>query len=129
MAVCGTTCDMNYVDLDPAVAGCECMIDTAAIPDVPDPATTSPAAVFRDTNCDGVDGDLTKAIWVDELGNEKEMRALVKTLPHSTLHVVKGGDHSLALPKKEGKDAQEAALEGAAEAILAFVKRARRSGP
>lgn len=63
----------------------------------------------------------------DELGNEKEMRALVKTLPHATLHVVKSGDHSLALPKRDGADAQEAALEGAADAILAFVKRARQS--
>lgn len=62
----------------------------------------------------------------DELGNEKEMRALVKTLPHATLHVVKGGDHSLALPKREGAEAQELALEGAADTILAFVKRARR---
>lgn len=65
----------------------------------------------------------------DELGNEKEMRALVKTLSHSTLYVVKGGDHSLALPKKEGAEAQEAALEGAADAILSFVKRARRLAP
>ncbi|MBS2014089.1 MAG: alpha/beta fold hydrolase [Deltaproteobacteria bacterium] len=62
----------------------------------------------------------------DELGNEKEMRALVKTLPQATLHVVKGGDHSLALPKKDGAAAQEDALEGAADAILAFAKRAQR---
>ncbi len=62
----------------------------------------------------------------DDFGNEKEMRALVKKLPKAKLHVVAGGDHSLALAKREGQDAQTAALEEAADAILAFVDQGKR---
>ncbi len=58
----------------------------------------------------------------DELGDEKEIRALVRRLPHASLHVVDGGDHSLALPKREGPEKQEAALDAAADAIAAFVQ-------
>jgi len=62
----------------------------------------------------------------DELGNEVEMRALVRGLPAAKLHVVPGGDHSLALPKKEGEAKQDEALEKASDAVAAFVRRQRR---
>jgi uncharacterized protein len=61
----------------------------------------------------------------DALGDAREIRALVRRLPHASLHLVEGGDHSLALPKREGPERQEAALESAADAISAFL-RARR---
>lgn len=58
----------------------------------------------------------------DELGNEAEIRAVVRRLPKASLHVVAGGDHSLALLKRDdGATRQEAALERAAGAIAAFV--------
>lgn len=59
----------------------------------------------------------------DPFGDAKEMRALVRKLSHATLHVVPGGDHSLALAKKLGPAAQEEALAGAAGAVAAFVRR------
>jgi predicted alpha/beta-hydrolase family hydrolase len=65
----------------------------------------------------------------DELGNAKELRELVRRLPRAALHVVEGGDHSLALLKREGAAAQESALEGAADAIAAFVRKPRRRAP
>lgn len=57
----------------------------------------------------------------DELGSGPELRALVRRLPHASLHLVAGGDHSLALPRREGPEKQEKALAGAADAIAAFV--------
>ena len=63
----------------------------------------------------------------DELGDGKEMRALVRRLPKAALHVVEGGDHSLALPRREGPEKQAAALTGAADAIAAFVRRGARA--
>jgi uncharacterized protein len=61
----------------------------------------------------------------DELGNEAELRQLVRRLPQASLHVVKGGDHSLALLKREGEAKQEEALESAVTSIAAFVERPR----
>ena len=61
----------------------------------------------------------------DELGSAAELRALVRRLPHASLHLVTGGDHSLALPKREGPSMQERALDAAAEAIAAFVRGRR----
>lgn len=63
----------------------------------------------------------------DDLGTAAEIRALVRKLPKARLHVVDGGDHSLALLKREGEARQEAALDAAADAIAAFVKRAPKS--
>lgn len=57
----------------------------------------------------------------DALGDEKEMRAVVRRLPKAKLHVVDGGDHSLVIPKRAGPEAQDAALAAAADAIAAFV--------
>ncbi|HSO39681.1 MAG TPA: alpha/beta family hydrolase [Labilithrix sp.] len=66
----------------------------------------------------------------DALGNAAEIRAVVRRLPQASLHVVEGGDHSLALLKRDAKNTQEAALEGAADAIAAFVRAPRGSrGP
>jgi uncharacterized protein len=58
----------------------------------------------------------------DELGTAAEVTAVAKKLKRARVHVVIDGDHSLALPRRAGDDAQEEALSGAAEAILAFVR-------
>ena len=58
----------------------------------------------------------------DALGDAAEIRKVVRRIPHAALHVVKGGDHSLALLERDGGAAkQEPALEAAADAIAAFV--------
>lgn len=62
----------------------------------------------------------------DALGSSAEMRALVRRLPRAQLHVVDGGDHSLAVLKQSALS-QESALEGAADAIAAFVRKPQRS--
>jgi uncharacterized protein len=59
----------------------------------------------------------------DALGTAKELKVLAKKLPHASVHVVEGGDHSLALPRIEGKEAQEEALAIAAKAISTFVRK------
>jgi uncharacterized protein len=57
----------------------------------------------------------------DALGDETEVRALCARLPRAELHVVPGGDHSLALPRRDGAEAQERALSAAAQAVVSFV--------
>lgn len=59
----------------------------------------------------------------DPLGTAKEMKLLAKKLPRASVHVVEGGNHSLALPRSEGKDAQDEALALAARAIATFVRK------
>lgn len=60
----------------------------------------------------------------DKLGDAAEIRQVVRRLPHAALHVVEGGDHSLALLVRDGGAAkQEQALDGAADAIAAFVRK------
>ena len=59
----------------------------------------------------------------DDFGNAKEIRAIVKRLPHAALHIVEGGDHSLSLLKREGEAKQAAVLDAAADAIAAFMRR------
>jgi predicted alpha/beta-hydrolase family hydrolase len=62
----------------------------------------------------------------DEMGDAGEIRKLVRRLPRASIHVVEGGDHSLALLKRDGGAArQDQALDGAADAIAAFVRRDR----
>lgn len=61
----------------------------------------------------------------DQLGPADEIAALAKTLPSAKVHAVERGDHSLALPKREGKEAQERATAGAMDAIVAFVRERR----
>jgi len=57
----------------------------------------------------------------DELGTAAEIRKLVADQPRARVHTVDGGDHSLALPKREGLERQEQELDAAASAIAAFV--------
>jgi predicted alpha/beta-hydrolase family hydrolase len=57
----------------------------------------------------------------DTFGNEAEMRALMPALPHATLHVVAGGDHSLKV--KGGAKAVEAAFASAIDTAAAWIKR------
>jgi hypothetical protein len=60
----------------------------------------------------------------DALGDAVEIRKVVRRLPHAALHVVRGGDHSLAILARDGGAAkQEPALEAAADAIAAFVRK------
>jgi predicted alpha/beta-hydrolase family hydrolase len=66
----------------------------------------------------------------DALGNAAEIRKVVRRLPRASLHVVEGGDHSLALLKREADaDAQEAALHAGADAIVAFIRKNVRKSP
>src|SRR5690606_22825395 len=58
------SCNANYWDLDGNPAnGCEynCVFQSAV--DLPDDN-------FRDANCDGIDGDIAKAIFVSTSGND-----------------------------------------------------------
>ncbi len=59
----------------------------------------------------------------DELGTAKEMIAVAKKMPDARVYAVEGGDHSLALLRREGAEAQEKALGGAADAIAAFTRK------
>jgi hypothetical protein len=83
---CAWTCNAGYADLDgdlqnppPATSdGCECQeTATATNPDKPD-------LMFQDTNCDGIDGTITNAIFVDTItgtvGAAGTMAAPLKTI-------------------------------------------------
>jgi predicted alpha/beta-hydrolase family hydrolase len=59
----------------------------------------------------------------DPLGTAKELKLLARKLPRASVHVVEGGDHSLNLPRSDGKDAQEEALALAARAIATLVRK------
>ena len=43
----------------------------------------------------------------DTFGTEDELRPIVKKLSRATLHVIKGGDHSLKVPKSAGVTQEE----------------------
>ena len=57
----------------------------------------------------------------DELGAAAEMKKLLASMPRARVHTVEGGDHSLALLKREGAERQESELDAAATAIAHFV--------
>ncbi len=59
----------------------------------------------------------------DELGTAKELAAVAKKMPRARVHAVEGGDHSLALLRREGEEAQEDALARAADAIALFTRK------
>jgi predicted alpha/beta-hydrolase family hydrolase len=60
----------------------------------------------------------------DALGDAAEIRKVVRRLPHAAVHVVRGGDHSLALLERDGGAAKQGpVLEAAADAIAAFVRK------
>lgn len=54
----------------------------------------------------------------DPLGTAEEIAAVAKKMQHARVHVVEGGDHSLALA---GRSSSGDALEAAADAVCAFV--------
>ena len=54
----------------------------------------------------------------DPFGASDEMQSLVATLPRATLHLIDGGDHSLAVKRKGEADSIEKAVARAAEWIL-----------
>jgi predicted alpha/beta-hydrolase family hydrolase len=43
----------------------------------------------------------------DTFGTAEELKPIVKKLPHATLHVIEGGDHSLKVPKSAGVTQEE----------------------
>ena len=57
----------------------------------------------------------------DELGAAAEVKKLLAGVPRARVHVVEGGDHSLALPARDRAERQEQVLDAAAAAIAAFV--------
>jgi hypothetical protein len=58
------SCDANYWDLNgDAADGCEYACVFTSATDLPDDA-------FEDANCDGIDGDVTRAIFVSPTGND-----------------------------------------------------------
>jgi predicted alpha/beta-hydrolase family hydrolase len=61
----------------------------------------------------------------DDLGSAADIAKLA--LPNARVHAVEGGDHSLGLPKRDGKDAQERSLAAAASAIASFVQERRKA--
>ncbi len=65
----------------------------------------------------------------DELGTAAEMKKLLAHKARARIHVVEGGDHSLALLKREGAERQEQELDAAAAAIAAFVAGKTRARP
>jgi hypothetical protein len=61
MGTCGTVCTPGFVDLDRMPGnGCEC---NSMAPDMPD-------LEFQDTNCDGIDGNASQAIFVSPRGDD-----------------------------------------------------------
>jgi uncharacterized protein len=56
----------------------------------------------------------------DTFGNEEEMTALVRSLERATLHVIRGGDHSLKVPG--GAKAQQPAFDDAIATAAAWMK-------
>jgi hypothetical protein len=62
----------------------------------------------------------------DTLGTADEVKRVLARRPARSpeveLHVVRGGDHSLAVPRTEGPEAQAAALDAVAAAVARFVR-------
>lgn len=56
----------------------------------------------------------------DTFGSEAEITALLPSLPRSTLHVIRGGDHSFKVPG--GAKAQQPAFDEAMTAAAAWMK-------
>ena len=56
----------------------------------------------------------------DPFGTPEEMTALVAPLPHATLHLIDGGDHSLVVKRKDSADSVERAVAVAAAWLQAL---------
>lgn len=54
----------------------------------------------------------------DELGSAAEMKEYLAGMPRARIHVVEGGDHSFAVPRRAG---QYDVLDAAADAVATFV--------
>ena len=86
-------------DGDGALAPADCRpLDPAVYPGAPD----KPDVAFEDTNCDGIDGDLSKAIFVDG-GGGLDTRSGAREFPKKTI------TNALAAAKAAGKDVYVAA--------------------
>jgi predicted alpha/beta-hydrolase family hydrolase len=62
----------------------------------------------------------------DAFGTPAELKKVLASMSRARVLAVAGGDHSLALPKKDGAEAQERALEGAASAVASFIQGAKK---
>ncbi|MEM9189825.1 MAG: hypothetical protein AAGF12_11655 [Myxococcota bacterium] len=83
---CGLECDPGFFDSDGNEAnGCECMSGMA---------TDDPDDGFMDSNCDGVDGDLSRAIVVSvSMGNDTptcglDLATPCRTIAHATARAI-----------------------------------------
>ena len=56
----------------------------------------------------------------DTFGTADEIRALLPTIPHATLHEIAGGDHSFKVPG--GKAKQEDVFNGVLDAVAAWIQ-------
>jgi predicted alpha/beta-hydrolase family hydrolase len=67
----------------------------------------------------------------DPFGSPEEMKELERWLPHVTLWLVEGGDHSLAVPARQDPDRQAVAraLDGVADWIRGNSRRHPESKP
>jgi uncharacterized protein len=57
----------------------------------------------------------------DSLGSAAEMKKLLAGRTNARVHVVEGGDHSLAVPKRGSATSQEQVFDDVASAIASFV--------
>jgi len=78
MGACGTECEMGYIDADRNPAnGCEYSCTPMPGVDLPDDS-------FRDSNCDGIDGDRTLAVFISNAGSDAN-DGLTTTTPVATI--------------------------------------------
>jgi hypothetical protein len=76
MGACTFECAAGWVDTDGDLSnGCECMASSA---------TDEPDDTFTDANCDGVDGDVTRAVFVSTRGSDGN-DGLTRTTPVRSL--------------------------------------------
>ena len=91
---CGPQCLEGYFDLDANPRDCEChFLSTTDFPGADDPAFPS----SLDVNCDGVDGEKDKAIFVAKNGNDANPGTI--DLPKRTLQA--GIDAAVAQAKRD----------------------------
>ena len=58
----------------------------------------------------------------DAFGTADEIRALLPSLRHASLHAVAGGDHSFKVPARSGQD-PDAIIEQVLDRVLAWMRR------
>jgi predicted alpha/beta-hydrolase family hydrolase len=57
----------------------------------------------------------------DTFGTAEELKPIAKKLPHATLHIIEGGDHSLKVPKSAGLT-QEEVYKSVQDEIVRWLK-------